>query len=490
MNDFLNNIKFAKERMILKQIGEFADEIDIFAYVVGGYVRDILLGNPSKDIDIVVIGDGPDFALQFTQKYNLRKPAIFRRYGTAQFKIDDIEIEIVGARRESYTVESIKPEVEIGKLKDDIFRRDFTINTLTVPLNPSLSQNIIDITKNGINDLKNGIIKTPLDPTVTFSDDPSRILRAIRFASKYNFSIHKDTIKGIINNTQRLHSVPIEKVRDELNKILLYNNPSKYFNLMKKLGILRVVLPGLDLLFYIKQNPKYHKSNVGVHTLEVLKNIKEKNLITRLAALFHDYGKIDHTSISEKGEIIAYDHESSKLPEIAMRRLKYDNNTIANVVLIIKMHMRLSTLKIGSKGKRKFIRDCNGVLNEVLDLIVADKKSHIYDKELKNKFFALIDEIRHYDIKEIENILKIKSPLTGKDIIKLLNYPDAKTTKKWNHIYGVKIGQIKKLIVDSIIAQNIENTKEAATKFIFEQLPKEFLYPKVIDENKISRLYF
>jgi poly(A) polymerase len=441
---------------------------------VGGYVRDRILGMSSKDIDIVVIGNGPDFALAFTHSKGLKAPAIYRRYGTAQFKIDEIEVEIVGARRESYSEEIIKPEVEVGTLTEDIYRRDFTINTLIVPLNPSMPHKIQDLTEFGLYDLEHKLIRTPTDPDKTFSDDPSRILRAIRFASKFGFNIIDETLNGIERNTLRLYKVPIEKVRDEINKILVHKNPVRAFLLMQQLGICRVIMPGFDLLFYIPQNPKYHYHNVGFHTLDVLGNIERPDLLTRLAAIFHDYGKIDHTRQDEKGEIISPHHEESRLPEIALRKLRYDNDTVAKVMLMIRMHMRLSSPTIGAKGIRKFIRDANGVLYELLDLIEADTKSH---KELYTpEFQALLHTIRNYEQTTIREIQKIKSPLSGTDLISLLNYPAPKTLPQWNQIYGTRIGQIQQLLIDAIIAQNILPTREAATEFVL-QLPREVLYP-------------
>lgn len=475
MSDFLTNVKFAQENTILRKIGEFADDIEIPCYVVGGYVRDRFLCIPSKDIDIVVLGDGPYFALEFTRRHGLSEPSIFKKFGTAQFKIDDIETEIVGARRESYTEESIKPEVIRGTLIDDVLRRDFTINTLLVPLNLSVEQKIIDLTGLGIHDLEHGIIRTPVDPTKTFTDDPTRILRAFRFASKFGFFIHEDTIEGIKANTLRLYKVPVERIRDELLKILTYDEPARYFDLMRELGVLRIVMPGFDMLFYIKQDPKYHYYDVGRHTLDVLKNVERKDVITRLGALFHDYGKIDNYFVDESGNIKTYGHESSILPKIAMRRLKLDNKTIAKVMLIVQMHMRLE-ISMGIKGIRKFIRDANGVLEELLDVIIADGKSHKQGTR-NERFYDLIEKIRTYEIGEITKLQTMKSPLSGHEIIQALNYPSMKTTPNWNRLYGTRIGQLQRLIIDNILAQNIENTKEDARNFIL-RLPKELLYPK------------
>jgi tRNA nucleotidyltransferase/poly(A) polymerase len=474
MNDLLNRVKFGQERALLRALGEFADKIKVEGFIVGGYVRDVFLGVSSKDIDIVVLGDGPAFAAAFAETYHLPPPAIFHRYGTAQFKVDEIEVEIVGARKESYTEESIKPEVVTGTLEDDVYRRDFTINTLLFPLNRSRKQQVIDITGLGIPDLlHNKVIRTPLDPIQTFTDDPSRILRAIRFASKFHFTIHPDTIMGIKDSIYELYRVPIEKVRDELNKILILNDPQYYFQLMKDFDILRVAIPGLDLLFYIKQNLKYHRDTAGEHSLAVLGKIQRKDLVTRLAALMHDFGKIDHTFVTETGEIKSPGHEHSKLPKIALQRLKYDNTTIAKVMLIIELHMRLAQ-RVEEVGIRKLIRDANGVLNELLDVIEADQKSQNYPPS--QKLLELINYIRNYDAKKIEQIQKITPSLSGNELITLLQYPSPQTTKNWNQLYGVRIGQIQKLLVEALIAQNIENTKDAATQFVLN-LPKEILYP-------------
>lgn len=221
--EFSNKVTFAKSFLILRTISQFADNSGINAYVVGGFVRDYLLKKESKDIDIVIEGNAPDFATEFTKLVNISPPVIFKKFGTAQIKFEDTEVEFVTSRKESYTPESIKPEVEAGTLREDIFRRDFTINTLAIHL--TMNQNwekplIIDLTERGVRDLLQGIIITPLDPEITFKDDPTRMIRAIRFSTKLGFYIESKTRNAMKKLAPEIERVPIERVRDELNKIL------------------------------------------------------------------------------------------------------------------------------------------------------------------------------------------------------------------------------------------------------------------------------
>jgi tRNA nucleotidyltransferase/poly(A) polymerase len=494
--NFFKRITFAKEEILLKEIGRFAEQYGTKIYVVGGYVRDIILERPSKDIDLVIVeGDGVIFAKALQRHFQKKgvevtKVATFPHYGTSQFLVEGIEVEIVRARKESYTPTTFKPEVIQGSLEDDIYRRDFTINTLAYLLNPrDEPKGIVDLTRMGEKDLMRGIIRTPLDPLDTFYDDPTRIFRAIRFASKYNFRIESQTQKALQqffydskvepplrDRVQKFRLVPIEHINTELTKVIAQENPRKYLKLMKDLDILRFVLPGLDLLFYIEQNPRYHKHNVGRHTLNVLGNLKTSSLITRLAAIMHDYGKMTHTTIDEEGEIHTYRHEISKLPEIALKRLKYPNKVIANVTHIIKMHMCLYP-PLKQAGIRRVIRDAGGVLDELLDLILADSTASAVSDKDKMRVKALIDYIQDYDESEKNKVQNLKSPLDGHEIIELLEYPKHGTTPNWNRKYGTRIGQILKLIVEAILSEEIENTKEAAREFILG-LPKDFLYPK------------
>jgi tRNA nucleotidyltransferase/poly(A) polymerase len=481
------------ESALLKEIGEFAEDMDINIYVIGGYVRDQLIHYPSKDIDLVIDnGDCIEFANAlrnyFKEKdFNITDVHLYPHYGTAQFRINDIEVEIVRARKESYTATTFKPRVEEGTLKDDIIRRDFTINTLAVPLNPSQEHHVLDLTGLGRQDLSQRIIRTPKNPLLTFYDDPTRIFRAIRFASKYNFTIepvtqaalagffYDATIKtpSLEERHTKFYALPIERIRDELVKILIQKEPHIYFRLMKQLGLLRFVMPGLDLLFYIPQNPKYHKDDVGSHSLTVLAGIQKSDLAIRLAALLHDIGKTTHTSRNERGEIIAHGHEHTNLPEVALRRLKMPSKIIADVSLMVKLHMRLYPLLKSEASIRKFIRDANGILDEVLDLIVADGQARIQGAD--SQFLGQVDYIRNYDEEEKKVLQQEIKPLNGDEIIALLNYPKPQSVPNWNKVYGIKLGQIIKLLFDAIVSGEIKNTKEDAITFI-KSLPRSFVY--------------
>jgi poly(A) polymerase len=477
--EFSEKVTFAKSFLILRTISQFADSCNTKAYVVGGFVRDYLLRKESKDIDIVVEGNGPEFAMGFADFVKIASPSIFPKYGTAQVKFEDTEVEFVGARRESYTRESIKPEVQTGSLRDDIFRRDFTINTLAIHL--TMSQNwqkpiITDITERGIRDLLQGIIITPLNPRITFKDDPTRMIRAVRFATKLGFKIDNDTKETIKILAPEIERVPIERIQTEFSKILLTENPSIGINIMRETDLLDILIPELELLFYIKQGITHHKFNAGDHTLVAL-DYSKKDLIIRLAVLLHDIGKSE-TFTEEEGKISFPRHEDSLTPEIILRRFKYDNDTIIKVKKIINMHMRVGTLatKYTEKAVRRLIYDTGGLLNYILDVVEADKYGQ---KEVVPQYFIDFKKyILNFDKIQLEKIKALESPLSGDEIIAILNYPKEKTVPNWGRLYGSKIGQLKKLIIDNILAQNIENTKEAAIKYL-SSLPKEILYPEV-----------
>jgi len=479
-----NDILHARERIILNAIGELADQVNVPTYVVGGYVRDLLLRRESKDVDLVITkGD----VFEFTEKlvgyireklgYSISKISRFPRYGTVQFKVLDVDVELVRSRKESYDPESFKPNVTRGTLEDDLLRRDFTINTLAVCVNTSSSKRIIDITGNGVSDLKAGLIRTPLEPLVTFYDDPTRIFRAVRFASKYEFGIEPETRTAMMQyfndaeitfprleaRLKKFRLIPVERIRDELNKILLQDNPDKYFKLMKELNILQFVLPTLDALFKVRQNQKYHDDTVGWHSIAVLSRIKSKDLITRLAALLHDYGKLDHTIIDENGEIRSPKHEESELPIAEMLRLKYSNNVIKRVSLLIKMHMRIS-VNIGQKGIRRLIRDAGSELDRLLELTVADRECHVLGKT--RLFDKVINEIKNFDESERKQLEKLKLVITGNELVEYLGFPPPNVTKAWNSKYGRVIGKAKKMLEDAVIAGEIKNTKKDLLKYL------------------------
>jgi poly(A) polymerase len=479
---FEKKVTFAKESLILKKIAEFSDIIRINAYVVGGYVRDFLLSRESKDIDIVIEGDGIFFATNFAEYVGVKKPSIFQKFGTAQIKFQNTEVEFVSARKESYTKESIKPIVEKGTLKDDIFRRDFTINTLAIKLSLKEAQlpireSILDLTGLGIEDLlSRQIIRTPLDPEITFSDDPTRMMRAVRFATKLNFTIEKNTKHAMTEMASDIKRVPIERIRDEFSKMLITKRPSIGIYIMRETTLLQILFPEIELLFHTPQDPRYHLYNVGVHALKAL-DYSNNDLIIRLAVLLHDIGKPE--VMKQEGEKITFLlHEKSTTPELILRRLKYGNETTLKVKELISLHMRPLYIaqNFTERAIRRLIYASGGLIQELMNVAEADLYGQFesippYFKKFKDYFLT-------YDEVQLNRILKVKSPLSGNDIIEVLGYPSPHTVSNWNRVYGTKIGQLKQLIIDNIIAQHIDNTKEAARRYLLS-LPKSVLYPTI-----------
>ena len=282
-----------KSKRIFETISIVGNEIGQNAFVIGGYVRDQLLNRETKDIDIVAIGSGIDFAKKTAKKLKSSTVKVFKSFGTAMIIVDDIEVQFVGARKESYRSNSRNPKVETGTFEEDQKRRDFTINALAISLNSKDYGQLID-PFNGLNDLKNKILKTPLDPDLTFSDDPLRMMRAIRFSSQLNFKIEKETLNAISKNTDRIKIVAQERITEELNKIILSNRPSSGFKLLEETGLLKIIFPEFQLLKGIENiNGKSHKDNF-YHTLKVLDNIlpfSNGNLWLRWSALLHDIAK-------------------------------------------------------------------------------------------------------------------------------------------------------------------------------------------------------
>ena len=332
-------------RDIFKQISKVADKMQQETYVIGGYVRDILLKRPSKDIDIVTVGDGIELANLVSQQLkNKPKVSVFKNFGTAMLKYKDLEVEFVGARKESYMHNSRKPIVEIGTLEDDQNRRDFTINTLALGLNESNYGELID-PFGGIEDLKNKIIRTPLDPDITFSDDPLRIMRAVRFATQLGFEIHADTLKSIAKNKDRIKIISGERIIDELNKIIMSEKPSIGFKLLEEAGLLEIIFPEMQKLKGIEVvNGIGHKDNF-YHTLEVLDRIAPNtdNLWLRWSAILHDIAKPTTKKFIDGQGWTFYAHNfiGAKMIPKMFKRMKLPlNEKMKFVQKMVQLHMR------------------------------------------------------------------------------------------------------------------------------------------------------
>jgi poly(A) polymerase len=447
---------------IFNIISEVAHIHNIETFVVGGYVRDLLLEKKSKDIDILAIGDGIFLAQQVAKVLCVHKINIFKNYGTAQIKYRNYEIEFVGARKESYQKNSRNPIVQAGTFEDDIFRRDFSINAIAVSLNKNSFGKLIDIC-NGIEDLKKRIIRTTSNPEVTFSDDPLRMLRAIRFASQLNFNIDTNTFEGIKINAKRINIVSKERIVDELNKILLSNVPSIGFKLLDESGLLNLIIPELSKLKGIDKNEgKSHKDNF-YHTLQVVDQLREKtdNVWLLWAGLLHDIGKYNTKKFIPSIGWTFHGHEvvGANMIDKIFKRLNMPlNENLLFVKKLVLLHLRPIALvsdNVTDSAVRRLIFEAGNNLEDLLTLAEADitskneQKVKLYLKNLK-KLRIKIEEIETKD-----HIRNFQPPISGEEIM------------RWFNIHPCKlVGDIKNEIKEAILDGKISNNRKAAIEYL------------------------
>ena len=455
-----DQILTALQEDIFKKIMETSFELDIKSFVVGGFVRDYLLnGEIVKDIDILCIGSGIDFAINVQKSIDeSKKINIYKRFGTAMIKWKDYTIEFVGARKESYSKDTRKPKVKPGTFIDDMNRRDFTINTLAISLNKENYGELID-TFNGVDDLKNGIIKTPTDPDKTFSDDPLRILRAVRFSSQLKYDIEEKTSKSIEANLDRIKILSGERISEEINKILMQDKPSNGFILLEKLNILKLILPEIEALKGIEEvEGQTHKDNF-YHTLEVVDNIcsKTENLWLRWAALLHDVGKSPTKKFNKKIGWTFHGHEyvGSKMVKQIFTRLKLPlNDSMKYVQKIVMMSSRpiiIAEEIVTDSAVRRLIYDAGDSIDDLLTLCEADittKNKRKFEKYHHN--FKIVRE-KIKKVEEKDNIRNFQPPVTGEIIMKHFKIGPCK-----------EVGIIKDEIKNAILDGEIENNYKSA----------------------------
>lgn len=429
-------------------------------FVVGGYVRDHVMNQPSKDIDLVVSLNGggvrlAQFLAEKTESGTENNPVIYQRFGTAKFYLKGFEeeIESVMTRSEQYTSESRKPEVNYASLKEDALRRDLTINALYMDVSTG---EILDPTEKGLKDINKKRIRTPLDPTETFRDDPLRMMRIIRFSCRYNWEIGYDESEAIMDNSNKIQDISIERFRDELEKILLTNSPDFGLSQLFYSDILSFVIKELEVLYDIKQN-EYHEDNVLVHTLKVVKE-SDPDLITRLGALFHDIGKKE-TYSNVNGDITFHKHENvgSNITKDILKELKFPNDIIDRVSNIVRMHMRLKSAgsngeDISDKALRKFVRDAGEDLDRILSVIHADNISHHPDHCLPDQVPEIKQRIDN--LKPVPSSQHIKLPVDGVDVMNELRIKPSK-----------KVGDVLKAVEDQLF-ENPDLSKEEALKIV------------------------
>ncbi|RPG37225.1 MAG: HD domain-containing protein [Muricauda sp. TMED12] len=457
----------AIQHPIFKLIGEASDELGVGAYVIGGFVRDYFLKrNTPKDIDIVAIGSGIELAKKVASKLK-GKPeiSVFKNFGTAMIKHKDLELEFVGARKESYNRDSRKPIVEDGTLEDDQNRRDFTINAMALALNNASFGELLD-PFDGLADLDRQIISTPLEPGITYSDDPLRMMRAIRFATQLHFTIELKSLQAITENKDRIKIVSKERIVDELHKILMSPKPSVGFNLLHQTGLLPLILPELTALQGIEEiEGQRHKDNFW-HTLEVVDNISETtdNLWLRWAALLHDIGKAPTKKFHKKIGWTFHAHEfvGAKMVYKLFKRLRMPLNEkmkfVQKMVLMSSRPIILSEDHVTDSAVRRLVFDAGDFVEDLMTLCEADitTKNPRKQKKYKNNFKIVRQKI--VEVEERDHIRNFQPPVSGEEIMKTFNLKPSK-----------EIGIIKDAIKEAILEGEIPNEHEAAYHFMLKK---------------------
>lgn len=456
----------ALQHRIFKVVAEVAETLQMEAYVVGGYVRDIYLNRPSKDVDFTVIGDGITFATAVAEKLgDGANVKVFKNFGTAMINTEDWDIEFVGARKESYSSESRKPLVEPGSFMDDLSRRDLTINAMAISMNKADFGEVTDVF-NGREDLEKGIIRTPLAPDITFSDDPLRMMRSIRFATQLNFQLHPETFEGIKANASRISIVSMERITDELNKIIATSKPSIGFKLLFDTGLLHLFFPEFTLLHGVESvNGWSHKDNF-YHTIQVLDNLCQysDDLWLRWSALLHDIAK-PQTKRFIPGEgwtFHGHEDKGARMVKGIFKKLRLPlNEKMKFVEKMVLLHLRpivLSQEIVTDSAVRRLIFDAGEDIDSLLKLCRADitSKNEFKVKKFLNNLQIVEDKIK--DVEERDRVRSWQPPVDGNEIMELFGISA-----------GREIGILKNALRESILDGEIKNDRDEALDFIIKK---------------------
>ncbi len=454
------NLAYKLQHPVFKKVAEASQNVAVDTYVVGGYVRDILLNRASKDIDFVAVGSGIILATEVAKQFGQGQLSIFKNFGTAMLKLDGLTLEFVGARKESYRVNSRKPIVEDGTLEDDQNRRDFTINALAISLNPASYGELID-PFDGLTHLKKKLIKTPLAPGITFSDDPLRMMRAIRFASQLNFDIEPNTFEAITENLDRIAIVSQERITDELNKIILSPKPSYGFKLLFISGLLHKIFPEMVALQGVeKRNGKSHKDNF-YHTLQVLDNVAgvSSDLWLRWSAILHDIAKPATKRFNDKVGWTFHGHEDkgARMVPGIFKKLKLPlNEKMQFVRKLVRLHLRPIALvkeNITDSAIRRLLFEAGNDLPELMKLCKADitSKNDQKVKQYLNNFKKV--EAKLAQVEEKDQLTNFQPPVSGELIMQTFNLPPSR-------IVGTIKDEIKEAILDGKIKNNISEATQ------------------------------
>ena len=455
---------------IFHQISEAADSLGLECYVVGGYVRDIFLERPSNDIDVVVVGSGIKVAEELKRLVGKKAHlSVFKNFGTAQVKFRqkgvEYEVEFVGARKESYSHDSRKPVVENGTLEDDQNRRDFTINAMAICLNKARFGELVD-PFNGLADLEDGIIATPLEPGITFSDDPLRMMRCIRFATQLNFEIEQETFEALQRMADRIKIVSSERIKDELNKIIMAPHPSIGFEYLQRSGLLQIILPELSALDIVEEkNGRKHKNNF-YHTLEVLENVclHSDNLWLRWAAILHDVGKTKSKRWDSNIGWTFHNHNligAKMVPQIFRRLMLPMDMKMKYVQKLVEMHMRPIVIAddiVTDSAVRRLLNDAGEDIGDLMVLCEADitSKNEVRKKMFLENFRMVREKLT--DLKEKDYKRLLQPVIDGNEIMEMFNLKPSR-----------EVGTLKQYLKDAVLDNKVENEREPLMALLIDK---------------------